>query len=49
VLDPATYDDPKQDPTGIDWVVDNGQVTVDHGRHTGAGAGRLLRYRKDEA
>jgi N-acyl-D-amino-acid deacylase len=47
VVDTATYDDPKQEPTGIDWVVVNGVVTVDHGRHTGAGAGRLLSYRKD--
>jgi N-acyl-D-amino-acid deacylase len=47
VVDTATYDDPKQEPTGIDWVIVNGQVTVDHGRHTGAGAGRLLHYGKD--
>ncbi|HUP85171.1 MAG TPA: D-aminoacylase [Acidimicrobiales bacterium] len=49
VIDTATYDDPKQEPTGIDWVIVNGQVTVDHGRHTGAGAGRLLSYRTDTA
>ena len=49
VVDTATYDDPKREPTGIDWVVVNGQVTVDHGRHTGAGAGRLLHYRKEAA
>ncbi len=47
VVDTATYDDPKQEPTGIDLVVVNGQITVDHGRHSGAGAGRLLHYRKD--
>jgi N-acyl-D-amino-acid deacylase len=47
VVDTATYDDPKQEPAGIDWVLVNGQVTVDHGRHTGAGAGRLLHYRSD--
>jgi N-acyl-D-amino-acid deacylase len=49
VVDTATYDDPKQEPTGIDWVIVNGQVTVDHGRHTGVGAGRLLSYRTDTA
>jgi N-acyl-D-aspartate/D-glutamate deacylase len=49
VVDTATYDDPKQEPIGIDWVIVNGQVTVDHGRHTGAGAGRLLHYRQDSA
>jgi N-acyl-D-amino-acid deacylase len=47
IEDTATYDDPKQEPTGIDWVIVNGQVTVDHGRHTKAGAGRLLHYRQD--
>jgi N-acyl-D-amino-acid deacylase len=49
VIDTATYDDPKQEPIGIDWVIVNGQVAVDHGRHTGAGAGRLLHYGKDTA
>ena len=47
VVDTATYDDPKQEPTGIDWVIVNGHVTVDHGRHTGVGAGRLLFYGSD--
>jgi N-acyl-D-amino-acid deacylase len=45
VHDTATYDDPQQEPVGISLVVVNGEVTYDHGRHTGAGAGRLLRYR----
>ncbi len=48
ISDTATYDDPKQEPIGIDWVIVNGQVTVDHGRHTGAGAGRVLHYQRDE-
>lgn len=48
IIDVATYDDPKREPDGINWVVVNGQVTVDHGRHTGAGAGRLVHYRQDE-
>ncbi len=48
IVDTATYDDPKQEPVGIDWVIVNGQVTVDHGRHTGAGAGRVLHYNRDE-
>jgi hypothetical protein len=30
-------------PTGIDWVLVNGIVTIDHGRHTGAKAGQVLR------
>lgn len=49
VADTATYDDPKQESAGIDWVIVNGEVTFEHGRHTGAGSGRLLRYRRDGA
>ncbi len=29
-------------PTGIEWVLVNGIVTIDHGHHTGAKAGRAL-------
>jgi N-acyl-D-amino-acid deacylase len=46
VRDLATYDDPKREPEGIRMVVVNGQVAYDDGRHTGAGAGRMLRYRQ---
>ena len=47
VIDTATYDNPKQEAHGIDMVIVNGKVAFDHGRHTGAGAGRMLRYRRD--
>jgi N-acyl-D-aspartate/D-glutamate deacylase len=30
-------------PTGIEWVLVNGVVTIDHGKHTGAKAGKVLR------
>ncbi len=42
---PATRTQPKQFPIGIDHVivVENGQVVVDNGKHTGALAGRALR------
>ncbi|MEO8333443.1 MAG: D-aminoacylase [bacterium] len=40
--DEATYERPTQFPTGIEWVLVNGQVTIDHGRHTGVKAGRVL-------
>ncbi len=49
IFDPATFDDratgtePDLPPVGLDWVIVNGQVAVDHGRHTGALAGRVLR------
>lgn len=43
VRDTATYEDPKQEPEGIAMVVVNGQVAYDEGRHTGVGAGQMLR------
>ena len=39
----ATFDEPKQYPDGIDYVVVNGQIVVDQGVHTGALPGRALR------
>jgi N-acyl-D-amino-acid deacylase len=41
----ATYEEPRQFPDGIDWVVVGGVVTVADGEHTGARAGRVLRGR----
>jgi len=38
----ATWDDPKQFPLGIPYVIVNGQVVVDGGEHTGATPGRAL-------
>ncbi len=46
VRDEATYEDPKRESTGIKMVVVNGRVAYEDGRHTGAGAGRMLRYRR---
>jgi len=40
---PATRRLPKQHPTGIDFVIVNGELVVDSGRHTGALPGRALR------
>jgi N-acyl-D-amino-acid deacylase len=40
---PATRTQPKQFPIGIPYVIVNGTVVVDQGRHTGALAGRALR------
>ena len=39
----ATFDDPKQYPEGIDYVIVNGMVVIDDGVHTGALPGRALR------
>jgi N-acyl-D-aspartate/D-glutamate deacylase len=43
IQDRATYDKPMEFPTGIEWVLVNGVVTIDHGKHTGAKAGKALR------
>ena len=40
--DKATYDDPMAFPTGIEYVLVNGTVTIDHDKHTGAKAGKVL-------
>jgi N-acyl-D-amino-acid deacylase len=40
--DRATYDDPMAFPTGIEYVLVNGVVTIDHDKHTGAKAGKVL-------
>ena len=41
----ATFEEPKQDPEGIDYVVVNGRLVIDNGTHTGALPGRALRSR----
>ena len=46
VIDKATYDEPKLEAAGINMVVVNGQVAFDHGQHTGAGTGKMLRYQR---
>jgi len=43
IQDRATYEKPMEFPTGIEWVLVNGVVTIDHGKHTGAKAGKALR------
>jgi N-acyl-D-amino-acid deacylase len=47
VIDTATYDDPKREPAGIELVIVNGRIALEAGRHTGVGAGKMLRYRRD--
>jgi N-acyl-D-amino-acid deacylase len=43
VRDTATYEDPRQRPVGLPYVLVNGRVVVDDGEHTGALPGRALR------
>jgi N-acyl-D-amino-acid deacylase len=48
ITDTATFAEPIQFPSGIDYVIVNGTVTVDHGQHTGARAGHVLRKAKSD-
>jgi N-acyl-D-amino-acid deacylase len=52
VADKATFLDPHQYPAGIPYVVVNGVLVLDNGRHTGALPGQILRgpgYRRSGA
>lgn len=40
--DAATYAEPRATPRGLDYVLVNGAVVIDHGRHTGERPGRVL-------
>ena len=42
VADKATYTEPEQYSTGIDYVIVNGKVVIDHDKHTGALPGKVL-------
>jgi N-acyl-D-amino-acid deacylase len=42
VADTATYENPKQYPQGIDYVLVNGAVVIDNGHHTGARPGEVV-------
>jgi len=42
IADKATYTEPEQYPVGIDYVIVNGQVVIDHDKHTGALPGKAL-------
>jgi N-acyl-D-amino-acid deacylase len=39
----ATREDPKHYPVGIEYVIVNGRIVIDHGENTGALPGRALR------
>ena len=42
VIDHATYEKPHQYAAGIEYVLVNGEVVLEKGRHTGARPGRIL-------
>jgi N-acyl-D-amino-acid deacylase len=43
IKDNATFADPHQYPTGIEYVIVNGKITIESGQHTGAKSGLVLR------
>ena len=43
IVEKGTYFNPRQYPEGIEWVLVNGEVVVEEGRHTGTLAGKVLR------
>ncbi len=43
IADTATFTEPHQFPVGIDYVIVNGTLTIENGKHTDARAGRVLR------
>jgi N-acyl-D-aspartate/D-glutamate deacylase len=42
IVDNATFENPHQYATGVEYVVVNGQIVLDKGRHTGARPGTVL-------
>jgi N-acyl-D-amino-acid deacylase len=42
VIDRATFENPHQFPVGIDYVIVNGVLALEHEHHTGALAGRVI-------
>jgi len=42
ILDTATFDDPHQFPIGIEFVLVNGQITINEGEHTEKRAGMII-------
>ncbi len=45
IIDNATYENPRQFSSGIEWVIVNGQVVVENGRHTNTAPGKTIRTR----
>lgn len=43
VVDKATYTEPHQYPEGIEYVLVNGKVVIERGKHSGALSGKVLR------
>ncbi len=48
IQDRSTFSEPHKFPNGMEYIIVNGAVTVDKGKHTGALSGRVLRKNKVE-
>jgi N-acyl-D-aspartate/D-glutamate deacylase len=46
IADRATFQQPKQYASGIDYVIVNGQIAIEKGKHSGIRAGRILRIER---
>lgn len=42
VADTATYENPKQYPKGVEYVLVNGKIVIEQGNHTGARPGKVV-------
>jgi N-acyl-D-aspartate/D-glutamate deacylase len=42
IIDKATYEKPHQYATGVEYVIVNGKMVLEHGRHSGARPGAIL-------
>jgi N-acyl-D-amino-acid deacylase len=42
ILDNATYESPKQYPAGVEYVLVNGAIVIEKGKHTGARPGAII-------
>jgi N-acyl-D-amino-acid deacylase len=49
VSDKASFDKPHQFSTGIPWVIVNGKVVVEDGKHTGTRSGQSIRKKNPSA
>jgi len=45
VRERATLKEPRRYPVGIDYVIVNGEIALERGRHTGVLAGKVLKAR----
>ena len=43
IADRSTFENPHQLSTGVEWLLVNGELVLESGRHTGARPGRVLR------